>query len=283
MSARQQMEIFLRYLSDPGFQSGVAEDFGVHRTTVTKTFSCVLEKVYEKVHHWVKFPSTPAELNEAREEWSIKYGFPTAIGAVDCTHVEIYKPRVFKDEYVNRKGKFTLNVQMTCNASEIITSVDAGWPGSVHDSRIWRRSGIQNILKEFNGAYCLLGDSGYPISPWLMTPFKPAEGAQEKHYNTVHARQRVIIERVFGQIKQRFPILQNRIRLDLEKIPKVIACCAALHNISKHLHDGWAYEDHRDEDADEGPRQEDAANEQNTRQLGQEKRDNILQILANAN
>jgi len=36
LSARQQIMIFLRYIADPGFQSGVAEDVGVDQTTVSK-------------------------------------------------------------------------------------------------------------------------------------------------------------------------------------------------------------------------------------------------------
>jgi hypothetical protein len=33
------MKIFLRYMGDPGFQSGVAEDLGVHHTTVSKVIT----------------------------------------------------------------------------------------------------------------------------------------------------------------------------------------------------------------------------------------------------
>ncbi|KAK9879695.1 hypothetical protein WA026_006755 [Henosepilachna vigintioctopunctata] len=37
ISRRQQMEIFLRFVGDPSFQSGVAQGVGVHRTTANKT------------------------------------------------------------------------------------------------------------------------------------------------------------------------------------------------------------------------------------------------------
>ena len=104
------------YISDPGYRSGVAKDIGVERSTVSRTFSSVLDQIVAKSEEWI---------------------IPTAIGAVDCTHVHIMKPSEFGDEYVNRKGKTTINVQMTCDANEKITSVDAKWPGSVHDSRIW--------------------------------------------------------------------------------------------------------------------------------------------------
>jgi len=36
LSGSQQIMIFLRYIADPGFQSGVAEDVGVDQITVSK-------------------------------------------------------------------------------------------------------------------------------------------------------------------------------------------------------------------------------------------------------
>lgn len=282
LSNRMKMEIFLRYISDPGFQSGVAVDIGVHRTTVCKTFSEVLDKITEKSHHWIKFPSTAVDLNDAREEWSARFRIPTAIGALDCTHIEIKTPNNFKDEYVNRKGKITINVQGTCDAAEKFTSIDAQWPGSVQDSRIWRQSIIQETLRQYDGTYCLIGDSGYGISPWLMTPFKPPQNDLERHYNLIHAQDRVIIERVFGQLKQRFPILKNKVRVSLDKVPKIVVCCAVLHNISKHLNDGWDYDFEENnelliEDNANGHVLD--RNELRIRQRGQQKRDNIARIL----
>ncbi|CAH2011545.1 unnamed protein product [Acanthoscelides obtectus] len=83
----------------------------------------------------------------------------------------------------------------------------------------------------------LLGDSGYGIAPWLMTPFKIAETAEKISYNRLFTRERVIIERCFGHLKQRFPILHNKIRVDTEKVPSLVMSCFNLHNVAKHLND----------------------------------------------
>ena len=36
----------------------------------------------------------------AQEQWQQLYRFPVAIGAVDCTHVQIEKPKRHVDEYL---------------------------------------------------------------------------------------------------------------------------------------------------------------------------------------
>ncbi|CAH1959350.1 unnamed protein product [Acanthoscelides obtectus] len=45
------------------------------------------------------------------------------------------------------------------------------------------------------------------------------------------------MERCFGQLKQRFPILHNKIRIDTEKVPSLVMSCLILHNVAKHLND----------------------------------------------
>jgi hypothetical protein len=60
--------------------------------------------------------------------------------------VRIPKFSAFGDEYINRKGFPSINVQATCNAREIFTSVDCQWPGSVHDNRIFKNSSIYDII-----------------------------------------------------------------------------------------------------------------------------------------
>lgn len=136
ISKRKQMEVFLRFVGDPGFQSGIAHDVGVHRSTVNKTISYVMDQIVEQSHNWIKFPTTVAQMNEAKALWQRSYRLPTVIGALDCTQVEILKPGLHGDEYICRKGYASINVQATCDASEKFTSISAEWPGSVHDARV---------------------------------------------------------------------------------------------------------------------------------------------------
>lgn len=47
--------------------------------------------------------------------WQSKYYFPTAIGVIDCTHINI--PSRHGDQYINHKDKPTLNREATCDGS----------------------------------------------------------------------------------------------------------------------------------------------------------------------
>ncbi|CAH1954640.1 unnamed protein product [Acanthoscelides obtectus] len=118
------MKICLRYTSDPGYQQGIGQELGVSQATVSRTEDRVVNRIVAQSNEWLKFPTTNHELMKVKRIWQSLYTFPTAIGVIDCTHIGIVKPNRLGDEFINRKRKPTLNVQATCDAREMFTSVD---------------------------------------------------------------------------------------------------------------------------------------------------------------
>jgi hypothetical protein len=64
-----------------------------------------------------------AEIARAEEGWQNRFRIPGIIEAIDCTRVT--KPGIVGDEYINRKGYSSFNVQATSDADEKFTSVTA--------------------------------------------------------------------------------------------------------------------------------------------------------------
>lgn len=190
-----------------------------------------------KADDWIKFPSTDQEFDEAKAIWNAKYKFPHAIGALDGTLIPIIKPKHHGDEYVCRKGYAAFNVQATCNGASKFTSVDCSWAGTVHDARVWRNSIVCRKITENNRGALLLADEGYPLTPWLMVLYRNPTTTVEQAYNQLHKKERCLIERLFGQLKRRFPMLQNTIRVATQRVPSFIIACFVLHNVAKTLND----------------------------------------------
>ncbi|GFR75183.1 nuclease HARBI1 [Elysia marginata] len=78
----------------------------------------------------------------------------------------------------------------------------------------------------------ILGDSGYPIREWLITPFHAPQNAEEENFNNAHIATRNIIERCFGVLKRRFYSLNIGFRLEPDTSCKAIYACLVLHNIA---------------------------------------------------
>nr|CAH7727292.1 unnamed protein product [Callosobruchus chinensis] len=57
----------------------------------------------EKCRRWIKLPSNPADVTEAKRRWQRKYTCPCAVSVIDCTHIKVKRPPLHGDEYINRK------------------------------------------------------------------------------------------------------------------------------------------------------------------------------------
>ncbi|XP_047499264.1 putative nuclease HARBI1 [Penaeus chinensis] len=190
-------------VSDPGYQKGIGQELGVSQATVSRTVNTVVDSIIAHANEWIKFPTTNREIVEEKQLWQRKYKFPTAIGVIDCTHVGILKPKLLGDEYINRKGKSTLNVQATCDAKEMFTSVDVSWPGSVHDSRIWRNSQLENVPKIIVTCVGL-----HNIAKTFGDPdFEPAEEIPEDEENHDNNRDELALRQQGQEIRNNLSIV----------------------------------------------------------------------------
>lgn len=59
--------------------------------------------------------------------------------------------------------------QIVCDNNMVLTDVLAGWPGSVHDSRVLRNSELfATSGNKFPCDYHLIGDGGYPLLRYIF-------------------------------------------------------------------------------------------------------------------
>ena len=81
----------------------------------------------------------------------------------------------------------------------------------------------------------LLGDNGYPSKTWLIVPYITPITVREASFNTKHSRARVVIERTFAFLKQRFRCLDRSggvLQYTPQKIASFCVACCVLHNIA---------------------------------------------------
>ncbi|XP_043194465.1 putative nuclease HARBI1 [Amphibalanus amphitrite] len=83
------------------------------------------------------------------------------VGAIDGSHIPISQPVEDQEVYVNRKGFHSLVLQAVCQADTRFIDVLTGYPGSVHDARVFRNSPLCQALPRLcpDGESVILGDS----------------------------------------------------------------------------------------------------------------------------
>ncbi|CAB4426651.1 unnamed protein product [Rhizophagus irregularis] len=66
-----------------------------------------------------------------------------------------------------------------------------------------------NKAKYIEGDDYVLGDSAYPISSFLITPFKNPFNHRQRQFNFIDSKHRVVVEHAFGRLKTRFKALKE--------------------------------------------------------------------------
>ena len=69
-----------------------------------------------------------------------KWGFSQYAGAVDGTHIAILSPEDYPADYYNRKGWYSILMQDMVNHLGHFMDIYIGWPGRVHDARVFANS-----------------------------------------------------------------------------------------------------------------------------------------------
>ncbi|XP_017472208.1 PREDICTED: putative nuclease HARBI1 isoform X1 [Rhagoletis zephyria] len=214
-------------------------DVGLAQSTLSKILVEILD-VFEKAicPNWIKVPKSEEAKGKTAQIFYLKHKIPGVTGCLDGTHVRIIVPTENKHLYYNRKGNFSLNVMLLCDNYLNIRYVDASHPGACHDSFIWDSSGLRAYCEQqyLQGVtnFWFLGDAGYPLEPWLLTPHRnPHEGSAEMKFNEVHSKCRNIIEITNGVLKNRWRCLLGvrELHYTPKKAAKIINACCCLHNI----------------------------------------------------
>ncbi|CAI6344057.1 unnamed protein product [Macrosiphum euphorbiae] len=231
-----QLLTTLRFYATANFQTVCGDLRGIDQSTVSRIIKRVSHEIASRFRDHVKFPQTEAEWSVIRQQFFEIAGMPGVGGCIDCTHIKIQNPGGINGEvFRNRKGWFSLNVQLVCGPLMEIHNLVVRWPGSYHDSFIFNASHACAVYSNNNHNLILLGDNGYACKPYIFTPLLNPVTNAEKNYNKAHIKTRNIVERVFGVWKRKFPCLRRGLANSPNTIISIIVACAVLYNISLKL------------------------------------------------
>ena len=139
---------------------------------------------------------------------------PGIVGAIDCTRIPIQSPGGDTAElFRNRNGLFSINVQAICDHDLILTNVVARWPGSTHDSRNFENSNMCARLERKEIPGILIGDNGYPLRPYLITPLLTCTTREQRYFNYALCNARVKIEKCVWNMEKTLSLLTTTAKI----------------------------------------------------------------------
>ncbi|XP_059664095.1 uncharacterized protein LOC132309848 [Cornus florida] len=212
--------------------------------TISRHFHDVLKAIISLEDLYLQPPRGSEVPPEIRHSSRFYLYFKDCVGAIDGTHIRVKVSKKDAPRYRGRKDYPTQNVLAACSFDMKFTYVLPGWEGTASDSRV-----IKNALSEREekliipeGKYYLV-DGGYMLTSGLITPYRGVryhlkeyssrapENAQEL-FSLRHSSLRNVIERVFGVLKKRFPIISTgaEAHYPVDTVTEIVLAYCILHN-----------------------------------------------------
>ena len=181
-----------------------------------------------------------------------KETYPSARCIIDCSEIFIERPLSFQaraQTYSNYKKHNTVKFLIAVTPAGTISYVSHVWGGRVSDKFLTQQSGF---LKLIDPGDTILADRGFDIGDDIglhgarlimpaFTKGKMQLSQQEVEISQRVARVRIHVERVIGELKNKYTILQGTIAVnclkhraddELSNVDKILITCAALTNLS---------------------------------------------------
>ena len=166
-----------------------------------------------------------------------------------------YAPVLNHTDYYNRKGWYSIILQVIVDPEYLFQDICVGCPGSAHDGCVFKNSGIYKKLKNESSfssqtinirgvevPYFIIGDLAYPLQSFLLKPF-PHNSSLSDNQNTFNyrlSRARIVAENAFGHLKARWRCLT---KCNVENVPHIVDACCILHNVCEihgdTLNEAW--------------------------------------------
>lgn len=227
----------LWYLATKETFREVGDRFGVSRGHAYRILNKFTRLLSGHASNFIKWPSREEVMDVAAEFNQQPGSYPGVVGCVDGSYIPIPQPSQDAASYYCRKGYHCIILQAVCSKKLIFTDIYVGWPGSVNDARVWRNSPLYQRLVENPESLPpnthLIGDKAYPLSTFLMVPFKDNGHLTEnqRKHNRVLSKTRIAIEHAFGHLKNAFRCLQFLNRIKMQNLKHVVMSTCILHNI----------------------------------------------------
>uniref|UniRef100_A0A5B7BR29 DDE Tnp4 domain-containing protein n=1 Tax=Davidia involucrata TaxID=16924 RepID=A0A5B7BR29_DAVIN len=226
-------------LSHGASYKSVARRFGLDSATACRAFYTVCKVITDKLGHFFEFRS---DINR------IVVGFGW-ISLPNCCGVLGFDRFQVDGDLLGENG--SLMVQALVDSEGRFLDVSAGWPSTMKSETILRQSklflGVEESREFLNGPsfelsdgnsvpQYILGDSCFPLLPWLLTPFDKSDdknslSSSERAFNSVHSRGMELVGTAFGRVRARWQLLSKRWKEEcIESFPFVIITCCLLHN-----------------------------------------------------
>ena len=224
--------------------------FNVSVSSVSRILLKWLKQIDIRLQDLIIWPEREELQRTMPECFKVSFGTKVAI-IIDCFELFIERPsnlEAWACTWSNYKHKNTVKILLGIVPQGVIAFVSESWGGHVSDKYLTEHCGI---LKKLLPGDVILADRGFDIADSVgvmkaqlnipaFTKGKNQLSALEIEETRTIANVRIHVERVIGNVRQKYPILQNTLPIhfvhkrdgeDTPLVDRIVRVCCALVNV----------------------------------------------------
>lgn len=255
LALEDQVAVALLRLTTGESLLSIGNRFGMNHSAISNITWKFIESLEDHAISHLKWPD-PEEMATIKAKFEKLQGLPNCCGAIDTTHILMCSSaQPNSNVWLDCENRNSMVLQAVVDPDMRFRDVVSGWPGSMDDSCILRTSGFYRLCEkggrldgqmELPGQPAgsvvreyIIGDTGYPLLPWLMTPYQERDLSPAKAaFNKQHAAARMVVQGAMARLKERWQVLKGELwRPDKHRLPRIIYACCLLTNIMIDLDD----------------------------------------------
>ena len=190
--------------------------FGIHSSTVSRTFSTVIDILHERLKHLILWPERDALKKTMPMDF--RKHCPTCAVIIGCFEIFIDRPSALlarAQTYSSYKHHNTVKYLIGITPQGSVNFISKGWGGRVSDKHLTENSGL---LRNLLPGDTVLADHGFDIKDsvglYCATIKIPAFTKGQKQLSGIDVEQtrrianvRIHVERVIGNVRKKYSIL----------------------------------------------------------------------------
>ncbi|XP_051195381.1 disease resistance protein RGA2 isoform X2 [Lolium perenne] len=250
LSLEDRVAIALRWLYSGEPPENLGSSVGVNESTVLMVTERFVDAVYKRARKHLCWPDS-SEMNKIKSMFDKIHSMHNCCGVICTTHIP-FRPNCDHEMNDCFLLQAVIDPQMRFTTIWLASSGSMSQSGLLQDSELFKECEKGTLLNGSKlkvaldgseiGEY-FIGDAGYPLLPWLLTPYQELGLLNSKtEFNRRHSAVTTCITKVLARFKDTWKYLQGETScpVSLDSLDKVIYVCCMLHNIVVDMEDDAA-------------------------------------------
>ncbi|XP_024310909.1 uncharacterized protein LOC100827806 isoform X2 [Brachypodium distachyon] len=267
-SLEERVAIALIMLNSGDPPATVGSFIGVNESTVPLVTKSFVDAMLERAQHHLRWPQSD-EMEKMKSMFDEIHGLPNCCGVLHTTHVTSASrswDHFDKDSFV-LQGVIAPDMRFT-SIWVAPRPANTSQSSFLHDSNLfeycekgaWLNGSKLKVASEEVGEY-VIGDVGYPLLPWLLTPYYQLQNdlsdiPYQVEFNSRHSAVKNIALKVLARLEGTWKSMHGEWRPDTPReMSRAIHACCILHNIVIDIEEDAGMPSDQEEDDSKQKRQ----------------------------